>query len=244
MTTTRDLIQLAVERLQHDLKNQPSPSVRYDAHERRISVVSAFRFGTIPKVRIFAPCKDWLEIYYNVDRQSFESIRGLLSRCPKAKREQIRRFADEDIEAFRDDIFLCASAANEKNPDFYPKMKRRSFHYELSQREKHEVANMAVRLYVYLFDDIGKKSQKQWPPYVIKFSQTYPIHEGLLKNSDDLTGAVMRVVSKYFGFECSNRSWQTFVTDGPIKVERVRKLSPITPLNDAFLKEVFREFMN
>lgn len=246
---TKECVRLAIERIKDSFNDQPSPKVRYDNHTKKISVIHDFCFGTIPKVKIITSREDWFDIYHNIYQQTFSSIQDSIH--PKGKKEELKQYAEENLERFRDDLLIYATAAHSINPVQYSRngrysvyKKRKSSHYDLSLREKNEVSNMAVRLYVYLYYDIGKKSPKQWPSYVKRFLDAYGIPKSDLHRNVALQGAVKGVMVKYFGLPFGDRFWQTFVVESPIGLERVCKLKRINPEEDPFLKELFKEFMD
>jgi len=231
------------EKLEEKLKEPlPSPRVHYNSHTKKISVRYDFRFGTIPKVKIIGPREQWFEIYHGINQQTFDSIQDLIH--SKRKKEELKQYAEENLERFRDDLLIYAAAAHRINPiqyfrngKYYLYGRRKSSHYEFSRREKYEVARMAVRLYVYLRYNLSKKSPKQWPSYVGKFLDKYEISDARnhLKKDIALKYYVKDAMSKYFGIDSNERFWQTFIVESPIKLKRVRELKRINPEEDPFL---------
>jgi hypothetical protein len=262
MTRSRDLIKLAVERLERNLKSQPSHAdeyekwlkekklLRYDSHTQKISVTLDFCVGRISKVKIIASYQEWVDIYYTVDQQTFDSIQNFLYRCPKQKKQELKNYAENDLKGFREDLFTYAIAANIDNPAFYCKKKMRSSPYGFTPKERFEVSNMTVRLYVYLRHDIARKKREQWPFYVKGFLKKYDIptthldtkipHRG---KSEILKIDVEQVILAWYGLEkLGDRFWKTFVEESRISRKRVRKMKRINPDEDPFLKELFKEF--
>jgi hypothetical protein len=253
---TKECVQLAIERIKDSFNDQPSPKVRYDNHTKKISVIHDFCFGKIPKIKMIASREQWFELYYDIYQHTFDSIQGFLYRPTKQKREDLKEYAEGDLERFRDDLLIYVAAAHMINPiqyfrkgKYFLNGKRKSSHYDLSQREKYEVANMATRLYEYL-RNIRKISSKQWPFYFKRFLKQYEISpDGLKKNTPNvaLQEEAGSVLIKYYGLDPSDRFWQTFVTESPILLRRIHKLNRagrINPEEDPFLKELFKEFMD
>lgn len=132
--------------------------------------------------------------------------------------------------------------ANSKNPLYRPGKPRKSV-YGLCKTERWEIANTAIRLYIYL-RRIGKQPKDSWPPYLEKFFDTYDVPQSDLDKDHQLMQDIKDVMRKFYGNKFGERFWQTFVTEGPISLSKVKNLRPnITPEDDPYLKKLFEEFI-
>jgi hypothetical protein len=232
-----------MDRLKQDLERHKEnpPVVTYDPKHRRISVRYGFNCGFIPGVKIIADRKKWLEWFYNFEQFAFDKIEPYLSRPSKKTRKALQQYVKEDPQGLTAEMLDCVQLALEKNPLYPPAAKSRKSEYDLSWTGRIEITNMAIRLHDYLY---SIRKQTEYPAYLKKFLKEYDISK--LNNLDllDIKDVVRRVMSGYYGPDFKERFWQTFVVDGPILIEQVRKLSPNpNPENDDFLKELFEEFI-
>ncbi len=232
-----------MDKLKQDIERHKEnpPVVTYDPKHKRISVKYGFNCGFIPNVKIIANRKKWLEWFYNFEQLAFDKIEPCLSQPSKKTRKALQQYVKEDPQGFTAEILDCVQLALEKNPLYPPAAKSRKSEYYLSWTERNEMINMSIRLHDYL---CSIRKQTEYPAYLKKFLKEYDIPKPALLDMLDIKDVVRGVMSGYYGPDFKERFWQTFIVDGPIEIEQVRKLAPNpNPENDDFLKKLFKKFM-
>ena len=203
------------------------PDVFYDP-KGKIRVTYYFGPMDDVEVKIIARKEEWLNMLseLNFDLVPFGTIEPYLSRPRQEAKNILKKYAEEYPDDFSAEIFECVQLANSKNPLYRPGKPRKSV-YGLSKTERWEIANTAIRLYIYL-RRIGKQPEYSWPPYLEKFFDTYDVTQSDLDNGLQLMQDIKDVMEEFYGVEFGERFWQTFVTEGPISLSKVKNLSALS----------------
>jgi hypothetical protein len=213
-------------------------------NEKKVSVKYDFGLSLIKKVKLIATVEEWNNIYKKLDDFdfSFDSIEPYLSRPKKNLKTALKKYAEECPEGFSADMVTCVESVFLFQQIVKP---RKPSKYGLDWQEKNELSARAAYLYAFL-TYASKVSEDDWPDYFNRFCKTYKLSPIDFKNNQDRQEAVRKVMSKYIGddFDYFAESFfQTFVTESPIKLARIKKLKAIhrSPIDNPFLKPLFKD---
>ena len=235
------------------LSNQTPPKVVYNKKKKpkTISVKYNFASGTLSilkNVKIIASREDWLKFFYefDFDKVTFDDFEQYLSRPRKDVKEALKGYAQEWPSSFSSDILDCVEWALSKNPLFRPGRKpRKPSPYELSPHEKNELSAQASYLYIFL-KNMCQQPEKIWPAYFKNFCAAYEIIPINLKGNIDRQDAVRKILSIYIDGDpkyFAESFFQTFVTESPVKLSRIKKSKRVSPKSNPFLYPLFKEFL-
>jgi hypothetical protein len=235
-----DDIDILINSVEEDIKNQQAyieenPPKITGRDKGQISVIFGFNYGAIPNVKFRATYDRWVDLQFS-DIVTFETIEDDLSRPSRGKKLALKRYSEESPLDFEGDVELCAQGANLENPKYKPSTKPRKNLYGLTKKERWDISSTAVRLYSYLCDT---RKLKPYPSYLNKFLNHYEVE--YLGNDLDVQEIIPDILSQWYDIDFGDRFWQSFVTEGPVSVKRVRQIAKgrINPLKDPFLRPLF-----
>ncbi|MBW2087282.1 MAG: hypothetical protein JRI54_14850, partial [Deltaproteobacteria bacterium] len=116
---TKDHIDLVIERLYEWLANLKLPTGRFNKNKQTISISYDFKGGAIPKVKIIAPRKWWLDLNWSAleeDQITLEAIKPYLSRPSRKTQELLKEYAHRDPDLFTYDVRECLGHASRYFP--------------------------------------------------------------------------------------------------------------------------------
>jgi hypothetical protein len=223
------------------------PNARHYPKSKQITVTYYFRPTDKIKAKLILHRDEWFNLWDELDftNVAYKSVESFFSdKTSQKNRDALKEYASQYPDHFSDDFFKCVYLANFENPEFRPPKPRKPSRYELDKAEKWKISNTAIRLYIYL-RNIIKQPERSWPRYVKQFLKVYNIPKANLNDDLILKQDIREVIIDYYGIEFGERFWQTFVTESPISLRRLKN-SPrvITPESDQYLAELFKEFID
>jgi hypothetical protein len=227
--------------IQSDLSNKGQyPKTVYDPKTKNISVTHDFDSGHIPGIKMKADCKTWLDKFYRLDfdNATFQNIAHLFSRVSKRNIRLLKQYSIGNPCQFTSDVLEVFYAMLYENREYKPRKIPRGSLYGFDPAEKAEISVLTANLYVYL-KRMSRISDRNWSQDLKKIYR-----KSGAENYDDLHDIVRKIMSKYTGLKLSERFFQTFVSEAPVKLSLVKKSPNQTPSNNPFLKAIFQKILS
>jgi hypothetical protein len=236
-----DYLDVLLNEIKSDIGNKQNKKLVYNPKTKHISVTYDFASGWITNIKLKTDCKTWLEYFYRLDFDNvcFQDIECLLSRTPKQKIQLLQQYSIDDPCGFSTDVLKVFMVMLDENRAYKPRKKERGSWYGLNRGEKAEIQAQAANLYVFL----GRMSHlRKWPTYFEQVCEKCGIERYEIKA--DRPNAVRKIMSTCTGLKFSERFFQTFVSESPLKLSVVRKSPNKFPNTNPFLKSIFNKILS